>query len=85
MFTANLRKVGGSVMLAVPPAILEMVQLSSGSTVSIAVENGRLIVEPEARKRYSLQELLVQCDLSAPMSDEDAQWTASAPRGKELI
>ena len=24
MYTANLRKVGGSVMLAVPPAILEM-------------------------------------------------------------
>ena len=85
MFTANLRKVGGSVMLAVPPAILEMVQLSSGATVSIAVENGRLIVEPETKKRYSLQELLAQCDPSAPMSREDAQWTASVPRGQELI
>jgi len=85
MFTANLRKVGGSVMLAVPPAILEMVQLRPGSTVSVAVENGRLIVEPETKKRYSLQELLAQCDLSAPMSSEDAQWTASALKGQELI
>jgi len=84
MFTTNLRKVGGSVMLAVPPAILEMVQLQSGTTVSVAVENGRLIVEPKTSKRYSLQELLAQCDLSAPMS-EDAQWTASAPKGQELI
>ena len=85
MATASLRKVGGSVMLAVPPALLEMVQLQSGATVSITVENGRLIVEPEIRKRYSLQELLAQCDLSAPMPGEDNQWTASAPRGQELI
>ena len=85
MFTANLRKVGGSVMLAVPPAILEMVQLRSGSMVSIAVENGRLIVEPESRKRYSLHELLAKCDRSAPLSVEDTQWTASAPQGRELL
>ena len=32
MYTSNLRKVGGSVMLAVPPAILDMVQLQSGSS-----------------------------------------------------
>ena len=85
MFTANLRKVGGSIMLAVPPAILEMVQLQSGSAVNIAVENGRLIVEPETRKRYSLEELLAQCDTSVPISAEDAQWTASRPKGQELI
>ena len=85
MFSANLRKVGGSVMLAVPPAILEMVQLRPGATVNIAVESGRLIIEPETRKRYSLQELLAQCDTSAPFPDEDAQWTASTPKGQELI
>ena len=85
MFTASLRKVGGSVMLAVPPAILEMVRLRSGATVSIAVENGRLIVEPATRQRYSLDDLLAQCDISAPMSGEDAEWTASALKGRELI
>ena len=36
MYTANLRKVGGSVMLAVPPAILEMLRMESGSSVSMA-------------------------------------------------
>lgn len=84
MYTSNLRKVGGSVMLAVPPAILELVQLQSGSTVSITVESGRLVIEPEPKKRYSLQELLAQCDPSAPLSDEDRRWTASSPVGKEL-
>ena len=86
MYTSNLRKVGGSVMLAVPPAILNLVQLQSGSTVSISVENGRMVVEPESATRYSLQDLLDQCDLSAPMPEsDDNQWTASAPQGRELI
>ena len=66
MYTSNLRRVGGSVMLAVPPAILDMVQLQSGSSVSLMVESGRLIVSPEPKKKYSLQELLTQCDASAP-------------------
>lgn len=85
MYTSKLRKVGGSVMLAVPPAILEMVRLRSGSTVSIAVESGRLVIEPEPQKRYSLRELLDQCDPSAPLTDEDRGWTASAPVGRELV
>jgi len=85
MYTANLRKVGGSVMLAVPPAILEMLQIGSGSAVSMAVESGRLIIEPEARKKYTLQELLAQCDPSAPLSEEDTIWTASTTAGRELL
>ena len=85
MATANLRKVGGSVMLAVPPALLEMARLRSGAAVNIVVENGRLIVEPAAKKRYSLDELLAQCDPKAPVSVEDAQWTSSAHEGRELI
>ena len=85
MYTANLRKVGGSVMLAVPPAILEMLRMESGSSVSMAVESGRLIIEPSVRKKYSLQELLAQCDASAPISSEDGAWTASTAAGRELI
>lgn len=85
MYTANLRKVGGSVMLAVPPAILEMLQMESGSAVSMAVEAGRLIIEPGVRPKYSLQELLAQCDASAPLSGEDAAWTESPAKGRELI
>ncbi|MBD5418350.1 MAG: antitoxin [Desulfovibrio sp.] len=85
MYTCNLRKVGGSVMLAVPPAILEMLQMESGSAVSMVVESGRLVIEPGVRKKYSLQELLAQCDTSAPLSEEDAAWTSSPAKGRELI
>ena len=85
MYTSNLRRVGGSVMLAVPPAILEMLQMESGTAVSMAVESGRLVIEPNVRKKYSLQELLAQCDASAPISGEDGVWTGSSAMGRELI
>jgi len=85
MHTTNLRKVGGSVMLAVPPAVLEMLYLHAGSAVDVAVVDGCLVVEPRRQKRYSLKELLAQCDTKAPLSDEDKGWTSSASAGMELI
>ncbi len=53
MYTTNLRKVGGSVMMAVPPAILDLLHLQAGATVGMAVDNGRLVVESKPRPRYS--------------------------------
>ncbi len=85
MHTTNLRKVGGSVMLAVPPAILELLQLSAGVTVGVSVENGRLVVEPQSRPRYTLAELLAGSDFSGPRSAEEQAWVDSTPMGRELI
>lgn len=85
MHTTHLRKVGGSVMLAVPPAVLDMLDLQPGATVGLAVESGRLIVEPQARPRYTLDELLAQCDASAEPSEEDREWFQEGPIGKELL
>jgi antitoxin ChpS len=45
MYTTYLRKVGGSVMLAIPPALLEVLHLQPGAKVGIAVESGRLVVD----------------------------------------
>ena len=69
MLTTNLRKVGGSVMLAVPPALLDILRLRPGETVGIAVESGRLIVEPRKLPRYTLDELLAQCNPKAARTD----------------
>jgi len=85
MHTTNLRKVGGSVMLAVPPAILDLLHLQAGSTVGIAVEDGRLVVDPKLRPHYSLDELLAQCDASAEVSAEDREWLDAEPVGGELL
>ena len=86
MHTTNLRRVGGSIMLAVPPALLDLLKLRAGSKVDIDVQNGRLIVQPRTRPRYSLDELLAQCEEpgDAP-SAEDRAWMDAKPVGKELL
>ena len=85
MHTTNLRKVGGSVMLAVPPAILDQLHLKAGATVGLAVDGDRLILQPQLKPRYSLEELLAQCDYSQPLSPEDREWIDAAPVGRELL
>lgn len=85
MYTTNLRKVGGSIMLAVPPALLEILHLRPGAKVGLAVQSGRLIVEPQQRPRYTLDELLAQCNPQAPHSKEDRAWLEGQPVGGELL
>jgi antitoxin ChpS len=85
MHTTNLRKVGGSIMLAVPPALLDILQLQPGAKVGIGVEKGRLIVEPKSRPRYSLNELLAQCNPRVRGSKEDKKWFSSKRVGRELL
>ena len=81
--TTHLRKVGGSIMLAVPPAVLDLLDLRVGAEVDI--ENGRLVIEPKLRPNYSLDELLAQCDEPAALSTEDRDWIDAKPTGNELL
>ncbi len=85
MHTTNLRKVGGSIMLAVPPALLDILQLGAGAKVGLAIDNGRLVVEPQTRPRYTLDELLAQCDPNTDLSTEDREWLDAPPVGNELL
>jgi antitoxin ChpS len=85
MHITNLRKVGGSVMLAVPRAVLDVLGLRPGAKVGIAIERGRLVVEPPKRPRYTLDELLAQCDSKARRTKEEREWLDNKPVGRELI
>jgi antitoxin ChpS len=85
MHTTNLRKVGGSVMLAVPRAVLDVLGLRPGAKLGITIERGRLVVEPAKRPRYTLDELLAQCDPKARRTKEDREWLDNQPVGRELI
>jgi len=83
--TTSLRKVGGSVMLAVPPALLSILRLQAGAKVGLAVENGRLVVEPQLRRRYTLDQLLAQCDPKARRGKKEREWLDNQPVGRELL
>jgi antitoxin ChpS len=85
MHTTNLRKVGGSIMLAVPPALLDILHLRPGAKVGLAVRSGRLVVEPQQRPRYTLDELLAQCNPKAPRGKHEREWPEGKPAAGELI
>jgi antitoxin ChpS len=85
MLTTNLRKVGGSVMVAIPPVLLNLLHLEAGENVAIAVENGRLIVEPKPRPRYTMAELLASSDYSQPQPLQEREWIDTPAVGGELI
>jgi antitoxin ChpS len=85
MHITNLRKVGGSVMLAVPPAFLDQLHLQAGATVGLSVDGGCLVVEPKPRPRYMLAELLASSDYSLPQTAEEREWVDTPPVGRELL
>ena len=85
MHTTTLRKVGGSVMLAVPPAFLDQLHMRVGAMVGMAVDQGRLVVEPKPPLRYSQAELLAASDYSQSPSAQEREWLDAPAVGGELI
>lgn len=74
MYITKLRKVGGSIMLTLPPALPDVLRLQVGAKVRLAVDNGRLVVEPAARLRYTMTELLAKFDCSQPKPAQPREW-----------
>jgi antitoxin ChpS len=85
MYTAKLRAVGGSVMFAIPKPMLDGLDLHANQQVGVSISEGRMIVEPKVRPRYTLAELMAQCDFDQPMTDEDREWLDAPPVGREGI
>jgi transcriptional regulator/antitoxin, mazE len=87
MLLSNLRQVGGSVMLAVPPAILDLLHLQAGAKVSVTVVDGCLMVEPKPRPSYTMAELLAEAKGSGeyPLPAQEREWIDAPAVGKELI
>lgn len=82
---AVLRQVGGSVMLSLPQAFLKQLNLSAKSNVDLSLKNGKLIVEPINKPKYTLDELLAQSDYSGSINDEERQWLDAPSVGGELL
>jgi antitoxin ChpS len=81
----RLRKVGGSVMLAIPKPMLDALDLSPEASVGLSIKGGKLVVDPKKRRRYTLDELLAQCKPRARRSREEREWLNNPPVGRELI
>jgi antitoxin ChpS len=85
MHVTTLRKVGGSVMLAVPPALLDVLRLGAGARVALAIDNGRLVVESQARPHYTMAELLAASDYSGDQPPDEREWVDAPAVGREPL
>ena len=83
MVTSTLRNVGGSVMLAIPKALLEALGLSANTKVALSVDGGRLVIEKRPRPKYTLAELLAECDPDAPENPDEQEWQEMERAGRE--
>ena len=86
MTTVTLRKLGGSVVMTVPKKILHLLDADTGSQLDLRAANGRLIVEPRRKPKYTLAELLKKCNTrNMVLPPEDRQWLRDRRVGRELI
>ncbi len=86
MHKVNIRKVGGSQMIAIPKPILDRFQMAAGDQVEIDL-NGQQIVITPSPKEQTLDELISRCDLSASAdwSEEDRAFVEAPLVGAEII
>ncbi len=81
----TLRKIGNSIGFAVPAAFLNGAGLKEGDVFSMCTSaDGTITLKPTARK-YTLKELLAECDPKAPAPKDMADWDAAPAVGQELL
>ncbi len=82
----TLKKAGGSLVMTVPASVRDAMELSEGQRLSVVVDNGKIVLEPATpRRRFTLDELLEQCDLDRPYSEDERTWLDAPPVGRELL
>lgn len=84
MPVTTLKKAGGSLIVTVPASIRDALALTEGQQLDVAVDDGRIVLRPAA-PRYTLDELLAQCDFDQPYSEDERAWLDAPPVGRELL
>ena len=79
-----LRKYGNSTVAVLPPAVLKDLGLASGQSMTLdTTEDGKIILAP--KRKYTLAELLAQCDAKAAPPADLAAWDRARPVGQEVF
>ena len=79
-----LRKFGNSTGAAFPPSVLKDLGLKAGQSMTMdTTADGKITLSP--KRKYSLAELIAQCDPTAPPSADMALWDAARPVGQEVM
>jgi len=77
-----LRRYGNSTVAVLPPPVLRDLGIAAGQHMSLqTTEDGRIVLS--RKRKYSLAEMIAQCDHKATPPADLALWDQAAPAGKE--
>lgn len=78
-----IRKLGNSAGVILPATLLKSLGLSIGQHLEAEEVDGKLMLTPRAKK-YTLNELLAQCDQKAPPPADLTDWSDMPAVGAEV-
>lgn len=76
-----IQKWGNSLAVRIPANLASQVALQEGSVVDVIAEHGNIVLVPQSKKKYSLEELLKDCKPAQLHGETD--WGADV--GREVI
>lgn len=80
----KIRKIGKSSGVILPTILLKKLDLSEGDIVKFLDEDGRILIEKtNENPKFTLTELLKQCDEKVSVSSEIKDWNNLTPIGLE--
>jgi antitoxin component of MazEF toxin-antitoxin module len=81
----QLRKLGNSTGLTLPPSLMRDLGLIAGQLVTLSkTSDGGLLIQPKPRRpKYTAAELNALCNPKAPMPDDLLAWDQMQPVGSE--
>ena len=78
-----LKKYGNSTVAVMPPPVLKDLGIKAGQSMTLeTTADGKIILSP--KRRYTLAELIAQCDVQAAPPADMALWDAARPAGNEV-
>lgn len=78
-----LRKYGNSTVAVLPPAVLRDLGLSAGQTMRLDInEQGEIVLS--RKRKFTLADLIAQCDPKASVPNDLALCDTAKPTGKEV-
>ena len=81
-----LRKFGNSTGLALPPGVLKNLGLRAGQSLTLSTTGeGALVLKQKSGQRYSLSQLIAQCNPKAPPPADMVLWDNARPVGREAF
>ncbi len=81
--TISIKKWGNSLGVILPAVFLKQAGMKEGTALNIVVtEDGVLLTPERKRNKFTLEERLAMCDLSAPKVSD--VWAGDEPVGREV-